>query len=165
MSTVFIDAGENIGDENIQSLELSALIDEVENQLVHLRRSQDELILALQDDPNDQDFLDAVSENTVIIARKQESVDKMKEELRRVNIAFEVQRRKAALLLERSAAAESAAAAAAADSLTSVAVAVGSDSPIEMVSSAILPEQTTRIIETELPSTVETINDENGIYL
>ena len=93
--------GDDAPIENLKGLELRALIDEVENQVFHLNRSQIELEEALTCDPNDQDFKEAVAENRVIISRKAEKVALMNEELRRVDIAFQVEQRRAAILLQR----------------------------------------------------------------
>lgn len=74
--------------EEVGRLLLRAQIDELKSQIQHLSRSNEELQLALDEAPDDEDFLLALKENMVVIEKKQEAITKKEEELYRLDIAF-----------------------------------------------------------------------------
>ena len=75
-------------DSDVGRLLLRAQIDELQRQIHHLSRSNDELQLALQETPNDEDFLLALEENVLVIEKKKEAIIMKEEELYRMDIAF-----------------------------------------------------------------------------
>lgn len=77
-------------DGNMKVMEIRALMDELDNQIEHLQRSQKELIDALDENPTDTDFIDALSENEVVIRRKREMLIDMKNELCRIDPAYKL---------------------------------------------------------------------------
>lgn len=70
------------------NLSLRDVIDELENQIKHLERSQVELQAALSDEPDDEDFKQAVAENEEVIQRKQQNLEECKEELKTIDPAY-----------------------------------------------------------------------------
>lgn len=77
-----------IEDSDVGRLLLRAQIDELQSQIQHLSRSNEELQLALQETPNDEDFQLALEENVLVIEKKQETIVKKEEELYRLDVAF-----------------------------------------------------------------------------
>ena len=77
-----------VDSEEVGRLLLRAQIDELQSQIQHLSRSNEELQLALQETPDDEDFLLALEENVVVIEKKQEAIAMKEEELYRLDIAF-----------------------------------------------------------------------------
>ena len=77
-----------VDSEEVGRLLLRAQIDELQSQIQHLSRSNEELQLALQETPDDEDFLLALEENVVVIEKKQEAIVMKEEELYRLDIAF-----------------------------------------------------------------------------
>ena len=73
---------------DIGRLLIRAQIDELQSQIQHLSRSNEELQLALQETPDDEDFLLAVKENVVVMEKKQEAIKTKEEELYRLDVAF-----------------------------------------------------------------------------
>lgn len=63
--------------ENLSTHDIRSWIEELEHQLVHLERSQQELLDAIQDSPNDEDFAEAFWENTRVIASKKAKIDEL----------------------------------------------------------------------------------------
>ena len=63
----------NIPAETLTSAELCAGIDEMQHQIRHLHRSQEELAEFIKEDP-DPEFLSAYEENKEVIVRKQNKV-------------------------------------------------------------------------------------------
>lgn len=63
----------------IASLEIDA--DRLKNSLAHLQRSQSELRAALQDDPADEDFLQALRDNEDTIRDKERALHEMEMEI------------------------------------------------------------------------------------
>jgi hypothetical protein len=74
------------------SLLLRAMIEELTNQINALERSQRELADALVEEPDDADFLVAVQENEVILARKREELVGMQQQLLQIDIAYRQER-------------------------------------------------------------------------
>lgn len=74
--------------KNVSKYELRDIIDNVTHQLQHLERSQRELLVALQEDPNDEDFQAAYQENQGVIAKKVQARKEMKEYLKEIDIAY-----------------------------------------------------------------------------
>ncbi|KAJ1423084.1 hypothetical protein B484DRAFT_465138 [Ochromonadaceae sp. CCMP2298] len=77
--------------KDISKFEIRDIIDATENQLVHLQRSQTELLDALRETPDDVDFLEAVEENKGAIRRKSETVETMKNYLKEIDYAYYVE--------------------------------------------------------------------------
>jgi len=77
--------------KDISKFEIRDIIDATENQLVHLQRSQTELLDALRETPDDVDFLEAVEENKGAIRGKSETVETMKNYLKEIDYAYYVE--------------------------------------------------------------------------
>ena len=67
------------GQESALSLQLQ--IDEISNSIFHLTRSNSELEAALQQEPGDVDFMEAVAENLIALDRKRATVVALRKKL------------------------------------------------------------------------------------
>ncbi len=74
--------------KDISKFELRDIIDAMTHQLGHLKRSQQELISALREDPTDTDFKTAYQENILVIVKKQKTIQEFKDHLRTIDIAY-----------------------------------------------------------------------------
>ena len=63
------------------ALRMQADIDELNNSTKHLLRSNDELRAALEDEPDDRDFLDAVAENELVVQKNRQQVADLERKL------------------------------------------------------------------------------------
>ena len=63
------------------ALRMQADIDELNNSTKHLLRSNDELRAALEDEPDDRDFLDAVAENELVVQKNRQQVAELERKL------------------------------------------------------------------------------------
>ena len=77
-----------IEDADVGRLLLRAQIDELRGQIQHLSRSNEELQLALQETPDDEDFQLALEENVLVVEKKQETIVMKEEQLYHLDIAF-----------------------------------------------------------------------------
>lgn len=68
--------------------EIRDVMQEFHHQIFHLERSQKELEAALLEEPDDRDYLFAILENKETIALKKDSIERMEERLREVDMAF-----------------------------------------------------------------------------
>jgi len=64
------------------------MIEEISHQLEKLILSQAELSDALDEDPHDADFIQAINENEIVIIRKREKILELREMLARIDPAF-----------------------------------------------------------------------------
>eukprot|EP01039_Chlorochromonas_danica_P009944 gene9944-10994_t len=71
----------------MSSVEIRDVIREYQHHIFHLERSQGELKAALEEDPEDRDFMFAYLENQETIALKKESIKKLEEKLEEVDPA------------------------------------------------------------------------------
>lgn len=74
--------------ENPSQFDLRHFIEETMHKISHLERSQHELKEALAMDPEDTDFLNAMSENEIVISKKKDKLTIAVEELKAVDPAF-----------------------------------------------------------------------------
>ena len=63
------------------ALKMQADIEELNNSVTHLLRSNDELRAALEDEPADRDFLDAVAENELVVQKRRREVADLERKL------------------------------------------------------------------------------------
>jgi hypothetical protein len=63
--------------DSISYAEIKDIIDEYNHQLFHLERSQTELKLAIEEDPEENEFKIAFEENVVVIARRRNILEVM----------------------------------------------------------------------------------------
>jgi hypothetical protein len=67
-------------------------IDEREHRLVHLRKSQDELKYFILIEPEDSDLSTAFYENNLIIARIENEMNQLREQLIEIDPAFSIEK-------------------------------------------------------------------------
>lgn len=79
---------EQYADEAAGLLLLRATIEELSSQVQHLEHSQSELQDALNDTPDDEDFLLALRENEEGIRMKKDRIDGLQEQLYQLDVAF-----------------------------------------------------------------------------
>ena len=63
------------------------------HQLEHLQRSQHELNAALREAPNDEDFIQAFNENTLVISTKINKLRILKRQLEAIDVSFQREQR------------------------------------------------------------------------
>lgn len=73
--------------EKMSSVEIRDVIREYQHHIFHLERSQGELKEAIEEDPDDRDFMFAYLENQETIALKKESIKKLEKKLEEVDPA------------------------------------------------------------------------------
>lgn len=78
--------------DNEQSIEIRSLIEELRNQIVHLEHSQNQLSEALSSFPEDQDYADALRENSLIVLRKKSKLAELETLLESIDPAFKAER-------------------------------------------------------------------------
>jgi hypothetical protein len=78
-------------DTKQSSFALRHMIDELKHQCFHLERSNRELADALEADPGDKDFLDAIDENRSIIIQKKHKIRSLLEQLEQCDPAYRQQ--------------------------------------------------------------------------
>jgi hypothetical protein len=74
--------------KEISKFELRDIIDAMTHQVGHLKRSQQELLSALREEPNDVDFKTAYQENILVIVKKQRTIGEFKAHLKTIDIAY-----------------------------------------------------------------------------
>jgi hypothetical protein len=58
------------------------------HQVGHLKRSQQELLSALREEPDDVDFKTAYQENILVIVKKQRTIGEFKAHLKTIDVAY-----------------------------------------------------------------------------
>jgi hypothetical protein len=76
-----------VSEEELTGSQIRYFIDEILNQIHHLKRSQEELKKALENE-EDEDFIDAVRENEVVLINKRRRVKGLIELLEKVDPAY-----------------------------------------------------------------------------
>jgi hypothetical protein len=74
--------------KDISKFELRDIIDAMTHQLGHLKRSQQELLSALREEPDDVDFKTAYQENIMVIVKKQRTIGEFKAHLKTIDIVY-----------------------------------------------------------------------------
>ena len=77
--------------KDISKFELRDIIDSISNQINHLEKSQDELLLALNEEPDDEDFRVAHKENVGVLASKRQTRELYKAHLKEIDPAYYMQ--------------------------------------------------------------------------
>lgn len=74
--------------EKMSAVQIRDAIREYHHHIFHLLRSEKELEQALEECPDDRDFMLAIVENKEIIALKQETIEMMEQRLKDIDFAF-----------------------------------------------------------------------------
>jgi preprotein translocase subunit SecA len=74
--------------EDVSKFEIRDTIDELDHQVTHLKRSQVELQEALLEEPEDEDFKQAYTENEEVISSRLQKIFSLKQYLKRIDIAY-----------------------------------------------------------------------------
>lgn len=81
-------------DDERHASEIRLLIEECQHQVIFLQKSQESLQEALQEYPNDADFVDALAENSDIIKQKHTKIRKLQDCLIRTDAAYRAERKR-----------------------------------------------------------------------
>ena len=122
------------------------MIEQISLQLIKLNDSQVEIALALQDNPSDPDFQDALLENNEIICRKRGKIEELHEFLEKIDPAYREERNTLRNITNR-----------VGESIPSVNT---NPSDPSLNTTIIIPIQNTNNESSQYPQ-----NEENGIYL
>ena len=91
-------------DDQKHANEIRLLIEECQHQISFLVKSQESLREALTDDPTDSDFIEAIEENTHVIALKRTKIKNLEESLYRSCAAYRAERKREEVIENRRAA-------------------------------------------------------------
>lgn len=92
--------------KDISKFELRDIIDAMSHQVVHLEKSQHELVAAIQEDPGDVDFTAAYNENIITLNRKKKTINELKTYLKEIDFAYYLDHYRNAPVIEDTLAAE-----------------------------------------------------------